>query len=325
MNYNEKDIREKIKESGYAAYFPCSRCHEDHDQWYEGLTNFDNCPDLFSGCEWISIGNRFINFVNNEESTNYKLSLCPDKEKKGNKIDSKKPDLLFNNSTSKRFVVEVKELHELIPQKNQDAKSFSELARNIGVAILLDKPRLKALPYGLTMDVNVRWGKNEKQKYTLEILKNMKRILANGFANSPEESEFFQVGGINFCFMILDEESAIENNVSDGEVKIIGPISFGTTRDLKPSRERIQQYLDKVFKSCEKKFEFYIDSDYRRALLIVDESNYISQLVYSELSKVKMSYDQNFEIWFASRIYEEIDEYGNEEFYGSYDFKKVIL
>ncbi|MEY8740182.1 hypothetical protein AB9M62_11755 [Bacillales bacterium AN1005] len=94
---------------------------------------------------------------------------------------------------------------------------------------------------------------------------------------------------------------------------------------MKPSRERIQQYLDKVFKSCEKKFEFYIDSDYRRALLIVDESNYISQLVYSELSKVKMSYDQNFEIWFASRIYEEIDEYGNEEFYGSYDFKKVIL
>lgn len=300
--------------------FPCYELHEDNQAWYKGKTTFYNCKDLLKGCEWLSIGCNFITHINNEETKKYKLLKCPDKEPI---VKSKQPDLEFINAlqSSEKFAVEVKELHELLSQKNKDEKSFSEFADYLSLYINNNNQHLKAIPYALIVSQNIRWGKNDKNKNVTKVFKNIVRILDNGFVNYPDLSEEFEVGGIYFTFMIVDEEVAVENNIRKGVIQIRCPIFRGSTADLRPPKINFYEFMDDVKERTIKKFEDF--TEHRRALLLVNKSNYINNSVCTLIEKSNLMDIEDVEIWFASPIHEEIDEYGNEEFYGEYQFKQL--
>ncbi|WP_277529069.1 hypothetical protein [Cohnella rhizosphaerae] len=104
-----------------------------------------------------------------------------------------------------------------------------------------------------------------------------------------------------------------------GSIYIGGKIRLGSTSDLKPSKVLFDEYISKVLLQTKKKFKSYSDLKYRKALLIVNESNYIGSYIFDKLMKIEMI--EEVELWFADRVYEVIDEFENEEFNG-YEFKK---
>lgn len=312
--------RQIIKEHGLSTFiFPCCVGHSEH-LLFKGRTNFENCSSVHD-CEWLSIVKRFTGFLNESESKDFKLVLCPDKEP--GKRNNAEPDaeLINIQNDKQRLVIEVKSIHELDNGKNKDVKSFTEFSEILVHFLRKINTQLGEHPYALIMDEEVRWGKQNNQKLNnmLMVAENIQRIIKDGFKHSPACWEVFEVDGVGFCFMILDDESALENNASKGTIQIQGKVKRDVT--MRPPKKLFDEYMTKILKQTNDSFESYLGDEIRKILLIVNESNYLSYCLLKELMNFKML--DNVELWFATPVLEEIDEFGNEEFYGEYEFTKV--
>ncbi|MFB6367704.1 hypothetical protein ACFCP7_27455 [Paenibacillus elgii] len=214
-------------------------------------------------------------------------------------------------------------MHELNDGKNKDGKSFTEFSELLYHFLRGTNTQLEEHPYALIMDEEIRWGKQKNQKLNnmLTVAENIQRVIKDGFKHTPDCWEEFEVDGVGFCFMILEDESALQNNVAKGTIQIRGKVKRESTDDLRPPKDLFNKYITRILKQTNDSFQPYRGEEYRKILLIVNESNYISNCILDVLLNVRML--DRVELWFATPDFEEIDEFGNEEFYGEYEFTRV--
>lgn len=101
----------------------------------------------------------------------------------------------------------------------------------------------------------------------------------------------------------------------------------GGTSNFYPPREAFDNRINEYFKDCKDKFSGYMISEYKRVLLITNESNYFKDNIVEKLKKFEKPKHID-EVWCSFYVCEEIWNDELEDFYGErivdIDYVKVL-
>lgn len=325
MSCSECDVLER---------FPCHPKHTNY-KYFRGKVSILDFNKDCKKCEYMKSFGHFIN----QEYNDYALERCCDVDKK----DEKQPEAILVNKSNKndKIGIEVKSIPRLLEKdikkdnkERQKENRFIHLLDNIGeniderlqskfkdIGINLKLEEVRALNKRLLLDISCKENKKipiykqfslnknkqEEEKFIDEIIDCIAEFMFNNVKKVFEGKETDLYGEFeddDFVFRIgkshRSEDFVViwhENNNTSVYSNFI------------PNKFAINEYLEKYYNDCKKKFSSYMDKNYKRILLIINNNRYWKD----EMVKIIKEYgkpDYIDEIWCA---FYEFDDVWNDE------------